>query len=595
MIAVAIGKRPTTMPLAATPTFGRAMAESSPNPKPTQHAMTTSPDASSRRGAFALPTMRQVAPPRAATTDLPAPTSKGENPSSATCVAGKVPENARTPRADQPIPGETRHRGDRIASHVRWIALSLPLMNKDSSIAVVADVLRERVAALRPGDALPSSRVIVEQHHVSPVTVSRALAQLAAEGLVTIRPGAGSFVNPPSKVVTGEFRDTRWQAVPLADRTVDSSNLGFLLQPPSDGMLSLAGGYPHPSLMATRTLAAAAVRAARRPGVWERPNAVGMLALRSWFANSLGADFTAADVLITDGGQSALSTAFRSLLPPGAPILVESPTYLGALAAARSAGLRPVPVPVDAGGIQLNELATAFSETGSRALYCQPTFHNPTGAILAEDRRERLLEIAADAGAFIIEDDFARWLAHRPPAPLPLAALDHDGRVIYISSLTKATSANLRIGALIARGPVAERLRNLRLVDDFFASRLLQETAIELLESPAWPRHLQSLSSTLEVHCNAMVQLVTRHLPQANIALVPSGGMSVWLRLADGIDESEVAAASERAGVLVMKGRPFYAAEPPGSHLRLSYCGVANVRELEDAIVRLAGVMNSTG
>jgi DNA-binding transcriptional MocR family regulator len=481
----------------------------------------------------------------------------------------------------------------RIAIPSRWIALSLALIMKDSSIAVVVDVLKEKVAALQPGDALPSSRAIVEQHHVSPVTVSRALAQLAAEGLVTIRPGAGSFVNPPSKVAAGEFRDTRWQAVPLADRTVDSSNLEFLLRPPPDGMLSLAGGYPHPSLIATRMLAAAAVRAARRPGVWERPNPAGVLPLRSWFAKTLGADFTSADVLITDGGQSALSTAFRSLLPPGAPILVESPTYLGALAAARSAGLRPVPVPVDAGGIQLNELATAFAETGSRALYCQPTFHNPTGAVLAENRRAQLLEIAAEAGAFIIEDDFARWLAHRPPAPLPLAALDRDGRVIYISSLTKATSANLRIGALVARGPVAERLRNLRLVDDFFASRLLQETAVELLESPAWTRHLQSLSSALQSHCNAMVQLVSRHLPQASVALVPSGGMSLWLRLADGIDEFEVVAASERAGVLVMGGRPFYAAEPPGPHLRLSFSGVANVRELEDAIVRLAGTMNS--
>jgi DNA-binding transcriptional MocR family regulator len=464
-------------------------------------------------------------------------------------------------------------------------------MGKDSSIAAVADVLRRKVADLRPGDALPSSRVIVEQHHVSPVTVSRALAQLSAEGLVTIRPGAGSFVNRPSTQIAAEPRDTSWQSVPLADRTIDASRLGYLLQPTHDGVLSLAGGYPHPSLMATRSLSTAAARASRRPGVWERPPAAGLHSLRSWFSSTLGSGYTAEDVLITDGGQSALSTAFRALLPPGAPILVESPTYLGALAAARSAGLRPVPVPVDAGGIQLDELAAAFTETGSRALYCQPTFHNPTGAVLAEDRRERLLELAADAGAFVIEDDFARLLAHRPPAPAPLAAADRDGRVVYVGSLTKATSANLRIGALIARGPVAERLRNLRLVDDFFASRLLQETALELLESPAWSRHLQALSLALRTHCSVMVHSISRHLPTTSVPAVPAGGMSLWLRLRDGLDDSDVAAAAERAGVLVMPGRPFYAAEPAGSHLRLSFSGVGDVRGVEDAIIRLSKAM----
>lgn len=455
-------------------------------------------------------------------------------------------------------------------------------------------MLRRQIATLRPGDALPSSRVIVEQHHVSPVTVSRALAQLAAEGLVIIRPGAGSFVNTPPAEIATKPRDTRWQAVPLADRTIDSSKLGYLLQTPIEGMLSLAGGYPHPDLIATRTLTAAAARATRRPGVWERPPPAGVHALRSWFARALGGGFTADDVLITDGGQSALSTAFRALLPPGAPLLVESPTYLGALAAARSAGLRPVPVPVDTGGIQLDELATALSQTGSRALYCQPLFHNPTGAVLAEDRRDQLLAIAASAGAFVIEDDFARLLAHRTPLPLPLASRDRDGRVIYVSSLTKATSANLRIGALIARGPVAERLRNLRLVDDFFASRLLQETALELVESPGWTRHLQALSLALRTHCSAMVQSVSRNLPTTRVEQIPTGGMSLWLRLREGIDDSKVAAAAERAGVLVMPGRPFYAAEPPGSHLRLSFCGVANVRQLEDAILRLAKAMKST-
>lgn len=499
-------------------------------------------------------------------------------------------EKPSTPRAAHPVPaGILAQPAGRSDSACVAVALSLGSINKDSSIATLAETLRRQLDVLQAGDVLPSTRMLVERHHVSPVTVSSALAQLAAEGLISVRPGAGSFVN--ERRPAAEHRaDTSWQAVPLADRSIDASRLGFLLRPAPEGVLSLAAGYPHTDLMATGALTAAAARAARRPGVWDRPPAQGLQQLRSWFARSLGGAFDADDVLITDGGQSALSTAFRALLPPGAPILVESPTYLGALAAARSAGLRTVPVPIDGGGLQLEQLSDAFSSTGSRVLYCQPTFQNPTGGVLASDRREGVLELAAHAGAFVIEDDYARWLSHRSPAPAPLASQDRDGRVVYITSITKPTSANLRIGAIVARGPVAERLRNLRLVDDFFASRLLQETALELLESPAWARHLRSLSGALSARCAAIIKAVSHNLPQASIVQVPQGGMHVWLRLVDGLDDTRIAEEAERAGVLVMPGRPFYAAEPPGPHVRLSFCGVAHVRDIDEAVVRFSRV-----
>jgi DNA-binding transcriptional MocR family regulator len=420
------------------------------------------------------------------------------------------------------------------------------------------------------------------------VTVSRALAQLASEGLVITRPGAGSFVTERVSVLSSRHGDTGWQSVPLADRVVDASRLGFLLRATPEGSLSLAAGYPHSDLMPTRALAAAVTRAARRSEVWDPPPPSGLQRLRLWIARSLGGSVDADDVVITGGGQAALSTAFRAILPPGAPLLVESPTYLGALAVARAAGLRPVPVPVDKDGLLVDQLSDAFASTGARAVYCQPTFHNPTGTVLAESRRDELLAVAAASGAFVIEDGFSRWLAHERPAPPALVSRDDHGRVVHISSLTKATSPNLRIGALVARGQVAERLRSLRLVDDFFASRLLQETVLELVESPAWPRHLKGLASALTVRRDALVRAISRDLPAVSIVQVPAGGMHLWARLPDGLDDVSVAEAAERAGVLVSAGRPFFAAEPPAPHLRLAFGGAAHPGELEEAVARLA-------
>jgi DNA-binding transcriptional MocR family regulator len=431
----------------------------------------------------------------------------------------------------------------------------------------------------------------VSARHVSPLTVSRALADLSREGVLITRPGTGTYTAGPRHRLAGDPADYWWQTVALADRVVDTAGLSPLADPPqADDVISLAAGYLHPSLMPQAALRAALARAARLPDAWDRPPTAGLPGLRSWFAQAAGPGFDARDALITSGGQSALSAVFRALVPAGAPLLVESPTYPGALAVARAAGLRPVPVPADRDGVIPAHLAEAFGRTGAQALYCQPTYHNPTGAVLAAARRPEVLSAAATAGAFVIEDDFARWLPHAGQPPPPLLAGDNDGRVVYLTSLTKAASPSLRIGAIIARGPVADRLRALRAVDDLFVARPLQEAALELVSRPAWPRHLRTLSQALGSRAATLASAVSRLLPDVDVQL-PRGGMHLWARLPAGTDDVAAADAAHRSGVVVMPGRPFFPAEPPGPYLRLAFCGAANEAELVTAVSRLAGAI----
>ncbi|OIK00687.1 PLP-dependent aminotransferase family protein [Streptomyces colonosanans] len=469
-------------------------------------------------------------------------------------------------------------------------------MQERSSVADLAQRLRLELKRYSPGEKLPSSRVLVERFRVSPVTVSRALAQLAAEGLVVTRPGAGAFRAEP-RAVAQAVGDTAWQEVALSaeasaevvPRTVDSSGVLASLAAPPAGVVELNGGYLHPSLQPERAMGAALSRAGRRPGVWARPPVEGAAELRAWFARGIGGAITAADVLITAGGQSALTTALRALAPPGAPVLVESPTYPGMLAIARAAGLRPVPVPVDVDGVKPSLLADAFRATGARVVVCQPLFQNPTGAVLAPERRREVLRIAREAGAFVIEDDFARRLVHEEAGPLPppLAAEDPDGVVVHVCSLTKATSPSFRIGALAARGPVLERLRAIQIVDTFFVPRPLQEAALELVGSPAWPRHLRAVSAELGHRRDTMTAALRLHLPELALPHVPYGGYHLWVRLPDGGDESALVAGALRAGVAVAPGRPYFSAEPPAAHLRLSFAGVAGAGEILEGVRRL--------
>ncbi|WP_327120414.1 PLP-dependent aminotransferase family protein [Streptomyces sp. NBC_01341] len=469
-------------------------------------------------------------------------------------------------------------------------------MQERSSVSELAKSLREELDRYSPGGKLPSSRALVERFKVSPVTVARAVAQLAAEGLVVTRPGSGAFrAQPPTTVP--EPGDTSWQEVSLSGdsgpevvpRTVDASGVLVTLAAPPPGVVEFNGGYLHPGLQPERAMAAALARAGRRPGAWGRPPTDGLSGLRAWFAREIGGTLRGSDVLITAGGQSALATALRAVAPPGAPVLVESPTYPGMLAAARATGLRPVPVPVDAEGVRPDLLEAAFRATGARVFVCQPLFQNPTGVVLAPERRERIVRAARAAGAFVVEDDFARHLVHGDagPSPEPLAAHDPDGIVIHVRSLTKITSPSLRVGALAARGPVLERLRAIQVVDSFFVPRPLQEAALELVGSPAWDRHLRAVAAELGRRRTALTAALRTRLPELALPHVPSGGATVWLRLPGPETESALVSAALRAGVAVAPGRPYHCAEPPAGHIRLSFGAVSGPAEIAEGVRRL--------
>ncbi|MFD7224385.1 PLP-dependent aminotransferase family protein [Streptomyces sp. NPDC059892] len=476
-------------------------------------------------------------------------------------------------------------------------------MHERSSVAELAHTLKQELNRYSPGGKLPSSRALVDRYRVSPVTVSRALARLAAEGLVVTRPGAGAF-RAPARNTAARPGDTSWQEVALSadaaaelvPRSVDATGVLVTLAAPPPGVIEFNGGYLHPSLQPERAMAAALARAGRRPGAWGRPPTDGLPELRDWFARGIGDTWTAAEVLVTAGGQSALTTALRALAPPGAPVLVESPTYPGMLAIARAAGLRPVPVPVDPDGVRPDLLAAAFRASGARVFVCQPLFQNPTGAVLSAARRPDVLRIAREAGAFVVEDDFVRRLVHEDAGPLPgpLAADDPDGIVVHVCSLTKATSPSLRVGVLAARGPVLERLRAIHVVDTFFVPRPFQEAALELVGSAAWNRHLRSVSAALRTRRDTLTTALRTELPEPALPHIPSGGYHLWLRLPDGTDEQAVVSAALRAGVAVAPGRPYFSAEPPAPHLRLSFAAVAGPAEITEGVRRLRTAWDET-
>ncbi len=442
---------------------------------------------------------------------------------------------------------------------------------------------------LGPGAKLSSVRRLMSEHRVSPVTVRRAMAGLTAEGVLDARPGQGTFVARARAAEVAEA-DFGWQGLALGSARVSAEAITSLLTQPVPGAINLAGGYPAEDLQARDLVARAMVRAARLPGVWGRMPLEGIEGLRTWFAQQAGPSVSPHEVLICPGSQSAINTAFNALAAPGAPVLMESPSYVGAIVAARAAGLRLVPVPTDRDGVRPEILAQAFASSGARLFYSQPTHANPTGATLAADRRQGVLDVVARSGAILIEDDWCRDLSYEKTPPPPLVSADRNGHCVYLRSLTKASTPGLRIGAIVARGAALSRLTASRVVSDFFVSGPIQETALDLVHSPAWLRHLRDVRSRLVARRDVLAAAVKQHFGESSVTFLPAGGMHLWVRLDDSIDDVAFAARAAEAKVLVSAGRQWFPAEATGSYLRLSYACApeASLRRAVETLSKIA-------
>ena len=453
----------------------------------------------------------------------------------------------------------------------------------------IESALRQAIASGRPGDRLPSVRELMRRHAVSPVSVSKVTARLLHEGLVEVRPGDGTYI---ARVPTRTAGDFAWQSLTLGSRPQPGDSLAALLAPPAPGVISLTSGYVDASLQPTDLLNRAVTRSIRKADAWGRVPPEGLPELRSWFAADSGADVDGDDVVIAPGGQAGLALAVRALTVPGDAVVVESPTYPGVLEVARAANVTLVPVPADNGGVDPALLADALGASGAKLAVLQPLFANPTGATLAADRRPALLDVLRAAHAFAIEDDYARDLAFPATvAPPPLVHDDPHGHIVHLRSLTKSTAPSLRVAGITARGPALRRLRNARLVDDLFVSGVLQFAAVDVVTSSAWTRHRATLRRTLgDRMATALAAL--DDLP-VTVPIVPRGGLAVWVKLDDRIDDTAFTERARVAGVGVLAGSPWFAGEPPGSYIRISI-GAADAATIIAGIDRLGDLLGSS-
>jgi DNA-binding transcriptional MocR family regulator len=476
-------------------------------------------------------------------------------------------------------------------------------MNDDSSAGELAVILAREIEALPAGARISTHRELVRRFGVSATTVAHALASLTQRGLISSRPGSGTYRTETHALARPG--DTSWQeAVLEASAHIlpgDSTARGFATAALIGGLtrsgpevVDLNGGYLHPGLQPLAALGTALARAARRAEAWDRPPVAGLPELRDWFAADIGGGLTRHDVLVCGAGQGALATVLRALTQPGDPVVVESPTYPGTIAAAGVAGLRPLAIPLDQDGMRADHLEETLARSRARIVVVQPLYQNPTGASLSARRQAEIRAAARRHGAFVVEDDFARHMRHADSGPSlpPMIADDPDGTVVHIRSLTKVTSPNLRIGALAARGPVMARLRAAHVVDTMFVPAPLQYTALEVVTAPGWKRGLATLAAALEHRRTVAADAVAAVFGPEALPLRPRGGYHLWVSLPGHLDGSQLAATALAHGIAVTPGDNYYPAPGGAPHIRLSYVAAPSATDIDGAVRRLGPLMS---
>ena len=368
------------------------------------------------------------------------------------------------------------------------------------------------------------------------------------------------------------------------------------------GIISFAGGFPDSALFDVDGIRAASNAALdQEPGAALQYGATeGYQPLReqlSQFMASKGAlDVVPEQLIVTTGSQQALDLLGKTLISPGDKVIVEGPTFLATIQCFRLYGAELISAPIDAHGVQTDELEKLIAEHKPKFVYLIPTFGNPSGAMLSLERRKQVLEMAARHQTLIVEDDPYGDLYFGeapPPSLLALSSQVPGSRELlaHCGSLSKVLSPGLRVGWMIAPPELLAKATMCKQFSDAHTSTFAQATAAQYLKAGRMPATLAHVRQVYAERAQAMGDALRKDLGDAIAFVQPQGGLFVWARLTGAggkvNDGNVLAKRAIEKGVAFVPGTPFFCAHPDHATLRLSFA-TADVDKIREGVARLA-------
>ncbi|MEY4752563.1 MAG: hypothetical protein RJA44_238 [Pseudomonadota bacterium] len=362
------------------------------------------------------------------------------------------------------------------------------------------------------------------------------------------------------------------------------------------GILSMAGGLPSPDSFPVEEMRVACERVLRETPreALQYAASEGFAPLRAWVAEHLqtrhGMRVEADQVLITTGSQQGLDLVAKVLVDPGAPVAVETPTYLGALQAFGPMEPQFRSVASDADGPLPEAIAALPHDApGTRFMYVLPNFQNPSGRVMPEARRVAVIAAAQRARIPLVEDNPYGDLWYDQAPPPPLAARWPEG-VIYLGSFSKVLAPGLRLGYVVAPRELYPKLLQAKQAADLHTPGFNQRLVHEVIRNGFLDRHVPTVQARYRAQRDAMRDALAAHLPEGSEWSPPSGGMFFWVRLPAGCDALALLPRAVEAGVAYVPGAAFYAHAPDPRTLRLSFVTLTPA-QIEQAVAILGAVL----
>ncbi|GAA4417439.1 PLP-dependent aminotransferase family protein [Acidovorax lacteus] len=368
---------------------------------------------------------------------------------------------------------------------------------------------------------------------------------------------------------------TPWRMARRAARMNPSVIREILKVTEKPGIISLAGGLPSPKTFPVAEFAAASatVLAQDGPAALQYAASEGYAPLRQAIADFLPWDVNPDQVLITTGSQQALDLIAKVLLDDSSRVLVETPTYLGALQAFTPMEPTVVAVDSDHEGVLVDDLRAKVGtgDDKARFLYVLPNFQNPTGRTMSEARRAALVQAAAELGLPLVEDNPYGDLWFDTPPPAPLTARNPEG-CIYMGSFSKVLAPGLRLGFIVAPQAVYPKLLQAKQAADLHTPGYNQRLVAEVMKGGFLDRHVPTIRTLYKAQCEAMLTALTREMAGLDVQWNrPDGGMFLWVRLPAGMSAIDLLPKAVERNVAFVPGAAFYASDADPRTLRLSF------------------------
>lgn len=356
------------------------------------------------------------------------------------------------------------------------------------------------------------------------------------------------------------------------------------------GIISFAGGLPSPETFPIEAMRVASERVLTQDGraALQYAASEGLPALREWVAQDLhkqGMKVDPDQVLITTGSQQGLDLVAKVLIDAGSKILVETPTYLGALQAFMPMEPNVVSVDSDDEGVLPGDLQAKAAD--ARFIYLLPNFQNPTGRTMSEARRAAVAQVAQQAGLPVIEDNpyGDLWFDQAPATSLSARLPDQS---LYLGSFSKILAPGLRLGYVVAPRALYPKLLQAKQAADLHTPSFNQRVVAEVLKDGFIDGHVPTIRALYKSQCEAMLEALTREMAGLDVRWNrPAGGMFLWARLPAGMDAVKLLPHAVDKGVAFVPGAAFYATQPVQETLRLSFV-TSTVAQIQAGVAALA-------